>query len=427
MIGILFIALFALVLIGTPIAIALGLSSMIFFASDGLPLTTMAQNLFGSLDAFTLLAVPFFILAGNLMASGGISKRLINLANVLVGWIRGGLGAVTVLTSMFFATLSGSSSATIASVGSILIPAMKKKGYPNDFSTALTASAGGLGVIIPPSIAMIVYGLSANVSIGSLFLGGILPGILIGLSLMLTIYIVARIKGFDKLSEIPRRQWMRTFIKAFADSILALLMPIIILGGIYTGLFTPTEAAVIAVVYGFIVGKFIYRELKWEDIIKILSDSAITTAIIMIIVGFAASFGYILTINMVPHKVGEAILSFSDNPIVFLLLVNIMLLIVGMFMETLASIIILTPILAPVAMEFGIDPVHFGIVVVVNLAIGMVTPPLGINLFVAGEIAKIKLEEMMKPLLLFVGVLVLDILIITYIPAITTWIPSLSN
>jgi C4-dicarboxylate transporter DctM subunit len=427
MVATLFIALLVFFALSVPIAISLGFASLLALKVKGIPLITIPQSVFESLDVFTLMAVPFFILAGNLMQTGGISRRLVNLANVLVGWIKGGLGAVAVLTSMFFATISGSSSATTAAVGSILIPAMEKKGYPKNFATSISAASGEIGVIIPPSIAMIVYGLVANVSIGSMFVAGVIPGVLIGCSLIALITITARIKGFDTLNTFNKKEWFKELWKAFADSFLALLMPVIILGGIYKGYFTPTEAAVVAVVYGFILGTVIYREIKLKDIVGILGKSAITTSIIMLIVGFASIFAYLLTMNMVPHKVGAAISQFSDNPLVFLLLANILLFVTGMFMETLASIIILAPILAPVAMLYGIDPVHFGIIMVVNLAVGMVTPPVGVNLFVACQIANLRLDQLTRPLLLFLGVLILDILLITYIPALSLWLPSLTK
>jgi C4-dicarboxylate transporter DctM subunit len=418
-VNILFIVMAALFILSVPIAIALGYSSIFALSYQGVPVITVAQSIFESLDSFTLMAVPFFILAGNLMQSSGISRRLINLANSLVGWFRGGLGSVAVLTSMFFATMSGSSSATTAAVGTTLIPAMEKKGYPKNFATAISASSGELGVIIPPSIPLIVYGLVANVSIGSLFIAGILPGIMIGITLMITIGIVARIKGFDVVTPMTGKQWTAGVWKAFKEAFFAILMPVIILGGIYSGQFTPTESSVVAVVYGFIIGAFVYKELKMKDIMKILTNSAITTSIIMLIVGFSSGFAYILTMNQVPHKVAEFIGNVAPGPIVFLLLVNLVLFITGMFIETLPALIILGPILLPAALQFGIDPVHFGIIMVCNLAVGMVTPPLGVNLFIACQIANIRIGQLMRPLLIFLAVLVFDVLLLSYIPEIS--------
>jgi C4-dicarboxylate transporter, DctM subunit len=427
MITTLFSSLLLFLALSVPIAVCLGFSSLVALYINGTPLITLAQSIFESLDSFALMAVPFFILAGNLMQSGGMSRRLINLANVLVGWIRGGLGSVSVLTSMFFATISGSSSATTAAVGSTLIPAMEKKGYPKNFATATCATAGELGVIIPPSIPMVVYGLVANVSVGSLFLAGFIPGLLIAFSLILTIVIWARIKGFDVVNRTSFSEWAKDLWKASIDSSLALFMPFIILGGIYKGIFTPTEASVVAVIYGFVVCMFIYKELKWKDILPILGKSAVSTSIIMLIVAFAAIFGYVLTANQVPQKLGLAIAEVSDNPIIFLLLVNIFLFLVGTLMEALISIIIIAPILVPIAAQFGIDPVHFGIIMVVNVAIGMITPPVAVNLVVACQIANIKMSQLTRPLLVYLAVLTVDVLIISYIPALSTWIPSISK
>ena len=420
MVNILFIVMAILFVLSVPIAISLGFSSIFALSYQGLPLVTVAQSVFESLDSFTLMAVPFFILAGNLMQSSGISRRLINLANALVGWVRGGLGSVAVLTSMFFATMSGSSSATTAAVGTTLIPAMEKKGYPRNFATAITASSGELGVIIPPSIPLIVYGLVANVSIGSLFIAGILPDIFIGMTLMITIAIIARLRGFDDVTKITPKEWISGVWKAFKEAFFAILMPVIILGGIYSGIFTPTESSVIAVVYGFIIGAFVYKELKMKDVMKILTNSAIATSIIMLIVGFSSGFAYILTMNQVPHHVAEYIGEIAPGPIAFLLLVNIVLFITGMFIETLPALIILGPILVPAAIQFGIDPVHFGIIMVCNLAVGMVTPPVGVNLFVACQIANIRIGQLMRPLLIFLAVLVFDVLLLSYIPKIST-------
>lgn len=367
------------------------------------------------------MAVPFFVLAGSLMQSGGIAQRLVDLANAIVGWIKGGLGACVVLTSMFFATMSGSSSATTAAIGSVLIPAMEKKGYPRPLAAAIAASSGELGVIIPPSIPMIVYALSANVSVADLFLAGVLPGILIGCSLICCVYLLARIKGFDVVGHITLSHWAGNLLQALKRSSLAILMPVLILGGIYGGLFTATEASVVAVIYGMVIGIYVYKELRWSDVLGVLGRSAITSSIILLIVGFAAIFAYVLTVNQVPHNVGAFVTGMSRDPVVFLLVVNILLFVTGMFMETLAAIIILAPILAPAAAQYGIDPVHFGTVMIVNLAIGMVTPPVGVNLFVVCQVANVRLEQLIRPLLIFLFVLILDVLIISYVPALTTW------
>lgn len=425
MITIMFISVIVFLFISVPVAVCLGFASLIALQIKGIPLITLAQSVFEGLDSFALMAVPFFILAGNLMQTGGMSRRLINLANVLVGWFRGGLGSVSVLTSMFFATISGSSSATTAAIGSTLIPAMEKKGYPKPFAAATCAAAGELGVIIPPSIPMVIYALVANVSIGSLFIAGFIPGVMIGLSLILTIIIVTRLKGYDIIQRQSKREWLKELWKALKDSSFALLMPFIILGGIYRGWFTPTEASVIAVVYGLIIGMFIYREIKWKDLLPIFSKSMVTTSLMMSIVAYAAIFGYVLTMEQVPQKLGKAIAEFSDSPIVFMLLVNIFLFLVGTLMEALVTIILVAPILAPVALQFGIDPIHFGIIMVVNVAIGMLTPPVAVNLVVASQIANLRMSQLTRPVVLYLIILTVDVLIISYVPAISTWLPSL--
>nr|WP_134698719.1 TRAP transporter large permease [Ammoniphilus sp. YIM 78166] len=425
MITLLLVTVTILLFFSVPIAVSLGFASLIVLQIEGIPLITLAQSVFESLDSFVLMAVPFFILAGNLMQTGGISKRLINLSNALVGWFRGGLGSASVLAAMFFSTMSGSSSATTAAIGTTLIPAMEKKGYPKPFATATVAAAGEIGVIIPPSIGMVVYGLIANVSIGSLFMAGFIPGLLIGLSLIITIIIVARVKGFDIVQNQSKREWLKELWRSFSDAFLALLMPLIILGGIYRGWFTPTEASVVAVLYGLVIGLFVYREITWTDLLPIFSKSMVTTSVIMMIVAYTSIFSFIVTKEQVPQKLGEAIAGFSDNPIVFLLLVNIFLFITGTLLEGLVTIILVTPILAPVAAHFGIDLVHFGIIMIVNAAIGMLTPPVAVNLVVASKIANIPASKLTRPVLLYLFILTVDVLIITYVPVLSTWLPSL--
>ena len=417
--ALLFISLLGCFAIGVPVFAALGIASVLALTPQQIDLLSVPQNLFEALDSFPLMAIPFYILAGNLMQTGGISRRLMHLANALVGWFRGGLGAASVLTCMFFATMSGSSSATTAAVGGIMIPAMEKKGYPKNFAAASVAVSGELGAIIPPSLPMIVYGLVANVSVGSMFIAGILPGILIGVTLMLTIVSVAIAKGFDDVESMSVSQWARQVLKTLAESGFALMMPLIILGGIYSGVFTATEASVVAVVYGLIVGVFIYRELRWSDLAKIFKDAAVMTGTIMMIVGFASLFAYVLATNQVPQHFGRMIASIAGGPLGFLLLANVLLFVVGMFMEALAAIVILAPILAPIATAYGIDPIHFGIVMIVNIAIGMVTPPVGVNLFIASQISGLPLEKLIPPLLLFLVVLVFNVLLISYIPGIS--------
>jgi C4-dicarboxylate transporter, DctM subunit len=425
MITALLLAVVVLLFFSVPVAVCLGFASLIALYVKGVPVINLAQSVYEALDSFALMAVPFFILAGNLMQTGGISRRLIGLANALVGWFRGGLGSASVLASMFFATISGSSSATTAAIGSTLIPAMEKKGYPKPFAAATCAAAGELGVIIPPSIPMVVYGLVANVSIGGLFIAGFIPGLMIGLSLIVTIVVMARWKGFDLTPATSVREWRSNVGKAFVEAVWALLMPVIILGGIYAGLFTPTEASVVAVVYGLLVGMFVYRELKWSDLLPIFSKSAVATSLIMLIVGYAAIFGYVLAIEQVPQNLGKAVASLSTSPIVFMLLVNVLLFVVGTLLEALVTIILVAPILAPVAATFGIDPVHFGIIMIVNVAIGMLTPPVAVNLVVACKVANLRMSQLTRPVCLYLAVLTVDVLIISYVPALSTWLPTM--
>ncbi len=402
--------------IGVPIFAALGLAAIVAIADYGIDLMSAPQTLFDTLDSFTLMAIPFYILAGYLMQEGGISRRLISLANALVGWLRGGLGASSILTCLLFSTMSGSSSATTAAVGTSMIPAMAKKGYPLGFAAACVAVGGELGAIIPPSLIMIVYGLAANVSIGNLFIAGIIPGLLIAITLMGTIVIVAKVKNFDEIEELGFTEWFKKLWNPLKDSILSLMMPIIILGGIYSGAFTATEAAVVAVLYAIFLGVFVYRELNIAKIHNAMVATAIMTGSIMLIVAFASLFAFSLTIYDIPQRFGALIVNIAAGPITFLILSNVLLLLFGMFIEAIALIVILVPILAPVAMYFGIDPIHFGMVMIINICIGMVTPPVGVNLFISCQIARIKVEELFKPLGLFLTVLILDLILISYIP-----------
>jgi len=420
MILVLGLSFFLIMLIGAPIMTALGLSAAMALQSGDRSLLMVVQMAFQALDSFSLMAVPFFILAGHLMQSGGVARRLVQLANAFVGWIRGGLGAVAVLTSLLFATVSGSSSATTAAIGSVLIPEMEKKGYPRAFAASIAASSGELGAIIPPSIPMVVYALTANVSVGALFIAGILPGLLIALSLILTVCVIASIKGFDAVRVMSLKDWTTGVLVALRDAMLALMMPIIILGGIYGGLFTPTEASCVAVLYGLALGMFVYKEITLKNLPVIFGRAAVMSAIILLIVAFAAVFAYLLTINQVPQRVAAMLGSVTTNPIVFLLLVNIMLFVVGMFIEALAAILIIVPILAPISVAFGIDPIHFGMIVITNLAVGMVTPPVGVNLFVVCEVAQLKMHQLARYLVLFLAVLVVDIMIISYVPILST-------
>ncbi|WP_209125198.1 TRAP transporter large permease [Alkalihalobacillus sp. BA299] len=414
----------ALVLFGTfillfmirvPIGIALGVASLItIFYSGGITPMYLAQGLITSTDSFPLMAVPFFILAGEIMGQGGISRRLFNFAKVIVGNITGGLAIATVVTCIIFAAISGSGPATVAAIGGMVIPLMAQQGYDRKFATALVACAGTIGVIIPPSIPMVIYGVSSTTSIGNLFIAGIIPGLFIGLLLMLYSYVYAKMNQFDVGAD--RFDFKELWTKA-KDAFWAILIPVIILGGIYGGIFTPTEAAVVAVVYGLIIGVFVYKELKPNMLFKVFANSALTTGVILIITGTATAFGRILSLERIPAMIGSAITSISDNTIVILLLINVFLLLVGTFMDTLAAIIILTPILYPIVTQMGIDPVHFGIIMVVNLAIGFITPPLGGNLFVAAGITRLAIWDIAKAALPMFILMVLALLLITYFPS----------
>ncbi len=373
------------------------------------------KEMFASINKFPLAAIPFFILAGNLMETGGISRRLVEFAKSIVGGVQGGLPMTCVLTCMIFAAVSGSSVATTFAIGAILIPALIKHGYPTSYAAALQATSAELGVIIPPSIPMILYGVSAEVSIGELFIAGFGPGILISLALMAFVWVYCKIKGWGKNDGDGRLSLGRATLQAGW----ALLMPVIILGGIYGGVFTPTEASAVAVFYALIVGVVIYREIKVKDLYTILRKSALSSAVIMFIIANAGLFAFLITRAGVPDAIGRWLEAVLQSPTMFLLGVNAALFIIGMFIETSAAIIVLAPILAPVAMHFGVDPVHFGLIMVVNLAMGMITPPFGVNLFAACTVAKISLDRIVGHLLPFVGVILVCLLVITYVPSIS--------
>ena len=409
-----FISFAVLLGLTVPIGIALGLSAMIALMVDGsIPLEFIMKELTTSANSFPLLAIPFFILAGEIMGKGGISKRLIAVAESLVGSVTGGLALTAIVTCMFFAAISGSGPATVAAVGGIMIPAMVKKGYDVKFSTAVVASAGSIGVIIPPSIPMVMYGVSGSVSIGDMFLAGIIPGILVGIGLMIYAYYYAKKVGYKGSTE---KISLSNILKQIWHAKWSLLIPVIILGGIYGSIFTPTEAAAVAVFVGFIIGTLVYRELKIKDLSSVFVDSALMTATILIIVGSATGFGKLLAMEQIPNKIAEAMLSISDNKTIIILLIIVLLLIVGCFMDTIAAIIILTPILLPIALQIGYDPIHFGIIMIVALAIGFITPPVGVNLFVGSSISGISLEALSKAIIPFIIVMVIVLLIITFIP-----------
>ncbi|GBF10657.1 TRAP transporter large permease [Tepidibacillus sp. HK-1] len=409
-------------LIGIPIAFSIGIATVAALFVGGIPASFIAQQSFLAVDSFPLMAVPYFILAGALMETGGLSKRIINVAQEMMGNITGGFGIVTILSSAIFAAISGSSPATVAAIGSIMIPAMIKRGYSKDFAAAVAGSGGGLGIVIPPSIPMIIYGVVTGVSIGDMFLAGFVPGIFLAGLMIILIYYTSKKRGYVGTGV---KFSLSRLLKASKEAFWALMAPVIILGGIYSGVFTPTESAVIAVVYGLIVGLFIYKELKWKDLPKTLISSAMITGSVMIILGTATAFGKLVTMYQVPNQLADLILGMSDNKYIILLLITALVLFVGTFMETLSIIIILAPLFLPVLTQLGVDPIHFGILLVVGAEIGMMTPPLGVNLFVASGISGLSIERVSKSIFPFVLTLILGLIIMLFVPWISLVIPNL--
>lgn len=421
MVALLFIVFAVLLVLGVPIALCLaagGAAAIVF--SGGLSELLVGQRLFGALDSFTIMAIPLFMLAGNLMSSGGISRRLTNFCNALVGWLPGGLGVVTIVSCMLFGALSGSPTATVAAIGSIMVPSMIEAGYDKKFALGTVAVAGILGCIIPPSTVMISYSSATDASVGGMFMGGIIPGILMGVAMML----VAIQYGIRH--KVPTTKFSFGMLgKRFVQAIGALLMPVIILGGIYGGIFTPTEAAGVACAYGFLVGLFVYRELKLKELKQTILGAASSSGMVLFIMATAGIFGYVMARFQVPVIVADFIISFCGSRFVFLLMVNILLLIVGCFMETTAAILILAPILAPILSVYEIDPIHFGVVMCINLAIGCATPPLGLNLFVAAGLTKDRVETVVNwQTVKYILVSIAILLLITYVPEIVTFLPN---
>ena len=405
-----------------PLAFSIGLTVLLFFLITGkYSLTVIFQNIVSVNESFTLLALPFFVLAGELMTVGGIGKRITNLASILVGWIPGGLAAMSVVASMIFGGMSGSAAADAACIGGIMIPAMKRKNYSAPFASAVIAAAGTIGVIIPPSIPMVLYAYVSGVSLGDLFLAGFIPGAIVGISLILVALWIALKKGYPtEPSGKPRE-----IFKAFIDCIPALMAPVIILGGIFSGIVTPTEAAVIAVIYALFVGIVIYRELRISDLPRIFMNTAELTAIIMLIIGSGDALGWTLTVENFPTIVSNAIINFTNNKYVLLFLINIFLLLLGGPMPLAPSLLLTAPILIPVVAKFGIDPLHFGMIMVCNLAIGIASPPVGNTLFIAAKLADVPVEKTSVALIPFLAVNTLVLMLITYIPSVSLWLPRL--
>ena len=418
----LFILLFVFMVLGIPVAIALGLSSILtilFFAQDSLASLTL--KLYDTSEHYTLLAIPFFILGGSFMTTGGVARRMIRFANACIGHLRGGLAMASVLACMLFAAVSGSSPATVVAVGAIVIAGMVRAGYPQAFAAGVICNAGTLGILIPPSIVMVVYGAATETSVGKLFMAGVIPGIMLGLMLMVAIYVRAR------MLDLPRnpRASLGEVLKSGRDSLWGLMLIVIILGGIYGGIFTPTEAAAVAAVYAFLIAVFVYRDIGMKQVPHVMLEAGKVTVMLMFIVANALLFAHVLTTERIPQQIAEVIIGWGMPAWQFLVVVNILLLIAGMFMEPTGIILIMAPILFPIATELGIDPVHLGIIMVVNLEIGMVTPPIGLNLFVTAGITNMSIMGVARAALPWTLVLLVFLIIITYVPAITLFLPNM--
>ena len=421
----LFLIFFVVAFLGLPIALALVVAATIPLALfTNTSLMVIPQRIFVSMDSFSLMALPFFMIAGGLMVEGGVSRRLVNMANSLVGHLPGGLAVVAFVASAFMGAISGSATATVIAIGSIVVPAMIEAGYDKRFSVTTCATAGFLGTIIPPSIPMVTYSVTTGASTGDVFSGGIIPGIMLAalMSVWGVIYGKRHVPITHKFS-------LRAVGKSFLEGIWSLLMPIIILGGIYGGIFTPTEAAAVACLYGLIVGFFLYRELNWKKLYKIMKDSAVSSAMVMFIVAAAGAFGFVMTQANIPTKMSQFIIGLSDNKIVLLLLINLLLLFMGTFMETNAAILIVSPIFVPICQAFNIDLVHFGVMMVVNLSMGMVTPPLGVNLFVGARLVEgMTVKDIInRHLFIYLGLALIGLLLVTFIPEIVLFLPSLAG
>ena len=410
-----------LTMLGVPVAFTLCLSvaSILIFFMDK-PLVMITQIMFSGIDSFSFMAVPFFMLAGSFMSAGGVTKRLVSFSQSLVGSFTGGLAQTVSVSGCFFAAISGSSAATTAALGTTMVNEMEKKGYSREWAAGVVASSGVVGIVIPPSITMVVYGVIADISIGDMFVGGFIPGIMMGLSMMIVSWYLARKRGIPPEGEFS----LPGVLTAFKDSFFALMTPVIIIGGIYGGIFTPTEAAAVAVVYGILVGLFIYKELKFKNFPAIIFQAVIGTTMIMLLVGAANVFGWLLTNLQIPHAIGQFVVSITSSPIMFLLALNVLLLIAGTMVNASAAVVILTPIFLPVAKTLGIDPLFFGVLMVVNLAIGCITPPVGLDLFVASAITKVPIERVMAASLPYLYALLSTLLLLTVVPWFITVLPN---
>ncbi len=411
-----------LMLFNVPIAICTGMASIVgIVMSDGISYMTFVQRMYVGMDSFTLIAVPLFMLCGRFMALGGITKDLLGLANALVGRFRGGLAYVNIVASMFFAGITGSAAADTASIGGILIPTMIDKGYDADFSVAVTATSSTIGVMIPPSIPMVVYGVAASASIGKLFMGGIIPGILVGFALMAVSFFYARKRGYPAEPALSRRETIRDILRGLP----AMLTVVIILGGIISGVFTPTEAAGVAAVYSFLLGKFMYHELRFRDIPNIMLEVSVSTGTVVLMIATASSLAWVFAQQNVPAMISGAILGLTDNKVILLLLINLLLLFVGTWMDLSPAVMVFVPILLPIVTALGMDPVHFGVIMVINLAIGLFTPPVGVCLFLACGIGKISISDSIKAFLPFFAAMIAVLMLITYCEPLVMFLPNL--
>ena len=406
--------------IGMPVAITLGLSSMAYLLFADIPLVVIPQKMYAGMDSFVLLCIPGFILAGNLMNAGGITERIVRFANALVGWMRGGLAQANIAASMLFGGVSGTAVADVASVGGMMIPGMKKVGYPAPFAAAVTAASSTVGPMIPPSVPMIIVGSLSGLSVGKLFLAGAVPGLMLGFAMMIATYFIARRRNF------PREPWqgMRELLSSFTGAVWAIAMTVLIVGGLLVGITTPTETAVIASLYAAIVGLLVYRELPVRRIPGIIVNSAISSAGILVLVGTANVFGWILVAERIPQMLADGVLSITDNKFLVILLINLLLLFVGMFMETIAALIILFVPLQALAAAVGIDPLHFAVFAVLNLMIGLTTPPVGVCLFVAANIARLPLSPVIRAIAPYIVTNLIILLLVSYVPALSTWLPN---
>lgn len=415
---VLFVVLIVLIMIGVPVGFALGGATIIimqFFTK--LDLSMVASYSVTGVDSLTMMAIPFFILSGVVMSVGGLARRLVDVAASLVGWMMGGLGAVVSLASMFFGAISGSSLATVSCIGGIMVPEMQKKGYDLGYSAVFTACAGTIGAVIPPSIPLVVYGVCTSTSIGDLFLGGVFPGVMIGIALIISNYIICKKKGYVG----AERKSGREILKAVWEAKWALFAPVIILGGIYSGIFTPTEASVVSVVYSTIVALFIYKEITWKDLYNAIVGAAVTNGTTTFLLGLSTAFAAFLSFEQIPSMLTTAIINFTDNKFLFLMLVNVILLVIGCFIDNIPATTILAPMLLPAMNAFGVDPVTFGVFMTMNLLIGLVTPPYGCSLFVASAVCKVKMEDMLKNIAVPLVTLIICLLLTTYVPWFTTW------